>query len=333
MNRPIRPAISVALSVYNGARFLSAAIDSVLAQSFADFEFLLLDDGSTDSSADIIRQYAARDARIRPILRENRGLVTSLNQLLAEARAPLIARMDADDICLPQRFAAQVAFLDQHPDYGVVGTATEDIDDNDAPWPCHAPPYVASHAEILGRIATGGPLLCHPSVMFRADVVRGVGGYHAAFRHCEDLDLWLRLASVTRLGNLPERLLRYRHYADQVSSRHSTEQQIGAAIARTAYAIRAAGLPDPTEHLDRLPPLDEIDALFARPGLAREIRAAVTPGIIYSPHSLRDAGIDLILRHITEGGDRAGLWRTVARLCRLGEPTRAMHLAATLART
>ena len=332
MTRPISPAISVALSVYNGERFLSAAIESVLAQDFGDFEFLILDDGSTDASAAIIHTHAAQDARIRPIIRENRGLIASLNQLLAEARAPLIARMDADDICLPHRFSAQIAFLDQHGDYGVVGGATQDIDENDAPWPCHAPPYVATHEQFLDRIDTGGPLLCHPTVMLRADVVRGVGGYHAAFRHAEDLDLWLRLASVTRLGNLPEPLLRYRHYADQVSSRHSTEQQIGAAIARIAYATRQAGLPDPTQHLDRLPPLDEIDALFGRAGLAREIRARVAKGIIYSPHSLRDDGFDLILRHITDGGNRQGLWRTVARLCRIGEPARAMRLAMTLAR-
>jgi hypothetical protein len=89
--------------------------------------------------------------------------------------------------------------------------------------------------------------------MFRRDVVLAVGGYHAAFRHCEDLDLWLRLASVTKLCSLPDTLIHYRHYAGQVSSRHATEQQTGAAIARIAYHERLAGRPDPTEHLDRLP--------------------------------------------------------------------------------
>ena len=104
------------------------------------------------------------------------------------------------------------------------------------------------------------------------------------------------------------------------------------SIALAEAALRKAGLPDPTEHLDHLPPLDDIDALFGREGLAREIRAAVTRGIIYSPASLRDHGFDLILRHITDGGNREGLWRTVARLCRIGEPIRALRLAATLAR-
>ena len=115
------PAISVAMSVYNGEQFLAEAIDSVLAQTFRDFELLVLDDGSSDSTPTIIKAYAAKDARIRPIIRENRGLIASLNQLLDESRAPLVARMDTDDVCLPERFAQQIAFLNMHPDYGVVG--------------------------------------------------------------------------------------------------------------------------------------------------------------------------------------------------------------------
>lgn len=335
MPPPHHPAVSVALSVYNGERFLGSAIESVLAQSFTDFEFLILDDGSGDASPAIIADYAARDSRIHAIAQENRGLVASLNRLFAEARAPLVARMDADDVCLPHRFERQVAFLGQHPDYGVVGGATEDIDEHDASWPCRALPYVATHEEFLQRIAAGGPLLCHPAVMVRREVVRRVGGYHAAFRHCEDLDLWLRLASITKLGNLPEPLLRYRHYADQVSSRHATEQQIGAAVARLAWAEREAGRPDPTASLEHLPPLDAIDALFGREGLARAIRATVTHNILYSRASLVGEGFTIILRHIAEGGSQDGtmrrsLWRTAARLVRFGEPLRALRLTAAL---
>jgi len=338
MTRPSSPAVSVALSVYNGERFLATAIESVLGQTFTDFEFLILDDGSTDASAAIIRHYAARDARIRPIFRANRGLIASLNQLLTTAYAPLVARMDADDICLPHRFAAQLAFLAAHPEYGVIGGNTEDIDENDAPWPCPHPPLPATHEAFLQGVETGALLMCHPAVMFRRDVVLGIGGYHPAFRHCEDLDLWLRLASVTRLGNLEQPLLRYRHYAGQVSSHHTTEQQIGAAIARQAWRERAAGRPDPTASLTRLPPIDALDTLFGRPGVAQEVRATVARGILYAPSSLRDGGFDILLRHITEGEGnrevkgpgRAALWRTVARLCRIGEPVRALRLAAAL---
>ena len=175
--------------------------------------------------------------------------------------------------------------------------------------------------------------MCHPVAMFRRDVVLAVGGYHAAFRHCEDLDLWLRLASVTKLCSLPDKLIHYRHYAGQVSSRHATEQQTGAAIARLAYHERLAGRPDPTEHLDRLPPIDGLDMLFGREGISRQVREKVALGLRYSKAGMRDSGFDLLLRHVADGGNRDGLWRTVARLVRFGEPMRAVRLAAALATT
>jgi len=327
------PAISVAMSVHNGERFLAAAIDSVLCQSFGDFELLLLDDGSRDDSPAIIADHAARDARIRPILRENRGLVASLNQLIGEARAPIIARMDADDICAPERFARQIGFMAAHPDYGVVGCWTEDIDEHGGPFKVSGPEHPTNHDDFLLAIENGWPLLCHPAAMFRKDLVEAVGGYHGAFRHCEDLDLWLRLASVTRLCSIPERLLRYRHYPEQVSSRHATEQQIGAAVARLAYAERQAGRPDPTADLVSLPPIDELDVLFGRDGIAREARARVAPQLLYSRAGLRDAGFDLLVDYLREGGPRDGVWRTVARLVRFGEPLRAARLAAALTLT
>ncbi len=328
------PAISVAMSVYNGERFLSEAIESVLAQTFGDFELLILDDGSRDSSRSIIEDHAARDSRIRPIIRENRGLIASLNQLLGESRAPLVARMDADDICLPQRFARQVEFLEGYPDYGVVGSWCEDIDEHGHPWPAAtAHRHPTDHQGFLSAIDLGRPLLCHPAVMYRRDLVLSVGGYHAAFRHCEDLDLWLRLASVTKICSLPEQLVKYRHYDEQVSSRHATEQHIGAAVAKLAYRERLAGRKDPTASIASLPPLDDLDQLFGREGISRRIRGEVAPNLLYSSAGLRGDGFDLVLYYLREGGAHSGMWRTVARLIRFGEPGRAMKLASTLAST
>jgi len=328
---PSVPSISVAMSVYNGERFLAAAIESVLAQTFGDFEFLILDDGSRDATRAIALHYAASDPRIRVIARENRGLVASLNELVDVSRAPLIARMDADDVCLPQRFERQVGFMTAYPAVGVLGCWTDDIDENDAPYPLDAIDHPIDHHAFLFAIDAGLPLLCHPAVMFRREVVQSVGGYHPAFSHSEDLDLWLRLASVTQVANLPERLLRYRHYSQQVSSRHATVQQTNAAISRLAYAERAAGRPDPTIDLPAMPPLDKIDALFGRPGMAHAVRALVAPGLLYSRAGLGDGGFAILCQFIREGGYCPGLWRTVARLVLFGYPVRAARLALVLA--
>lgn len=325
------PAVSVIMSVYNGARFLGPAIESVLAQTHRDFEFLIVDDGSSDGTAAILQDYACGDSRIRLILRENRGLVASLNELVHEARAPLLARMDADDLCLPSRLEKQVAFMHARPEYGVVGTWTLDIDEHGTRYPLKGHDHPETHAGFLEAIEKDRPLLCHPAVMMRRAVVLSVGGYHAAFRHCEDYDLWLRLASVTKIGNLPERLLRYRHYPEQVSSRHVTEQQIGAATAKIAYRERLAGRPDPTAKLGALPPLDEMDALFGREGIAREIRARVAPNLLYSPIALRDDGFEVVLRYVRESGATPALWRTAVRLAKFGDYQRALKLARTLA--
>ncbi|WP_353230835.1 glycosyltransferase [Novosphingobium sp.] len=331
--QPFAPGISVAMSVYNGERFLAAAIDSVLAQTCPDFEFLVMDDGSTDASPAILADYAARDPRLRVFTRRNRGLIASLNELLALARAPLVARMDADDVCLPDRFEQQARFLGEHAEVGVVGTWTEDIDENGAPYPLHVADHPLDHAGFVAAVVTGALLLCHPAVMFRRDLVRDVGGYHPAFRHCEDLDLWLRLASVTRIANLPQRLLRYRHYSGQVSNRHATEQQINAAISRLAYAERRAGHTDPTVALQVMPPIDDLDRLFARPGTARAVRARVAPALLYSRAALCGDGFPILCRFIREGGRRDGLWRTVVRLTLFGAPLRALRLALLLAAT
>lgn len=360
------PAVSVAMSVYNGETFLAEAIESILAQTFTDFEFLILDDGSADSSRAIVERYARIDQRIRLISRENRGLVASLNELLDAARAPLVARMDADDICRPDRFAWQVGFLSANPDYGVVGTWTENIDADAgfeaSIWPGfpqgpvpHSsvraagngqalewrgwPPLSApmqqptTHEDFLREIETRRVLLCHSSVMYRRDTVLKAGGYHAAFRHCEDLDLWLRLATLTRLGNIPERLIRYRRYSGQVSNRHATDQQIGAAVARIAYEERKNGRPDPTAGLTALPPVDELDRLFGRQGISRQVREYVLADLRYSRAGMGDRGFDLLLDHVRDGCSHKGLWRTVARLARFGYVPRAIKLAAALMAT
>lgn len=324
------PTISVAMSVYNNAPHLAAAIESVLGQSFRDFEFLIVDDGSSDGSAEIIDRYAAADARVRAIHQPNRGLVASLNRILDEARAPLIARMDGDDIALPTRFERQLAFLTAHPDHGVVGTWADCIDEAGAPLAIDCPASPTSHEALLALLETG-PLLSHPTVMMRRDAVAQAGGYRAAYRHCEDYDLWLRLSERTRLCSIPEKLLLYRHSDAQVSTRHVVAQATGVAIAWLAHLERIAGRPDPTDGLAALPQIGEVDRLFGRAGLGQSVRAKVARNILHSPLALRGDGYDLLLDHVRSGGPQNGLWRTAGRLVKLGEPKRALRLAAALA--
>jgi glycosyltransferase involved in cell wall biosynthesis len=324
-----QPALSVAMSVFNGQSHLGLAIESVLAQTFTDFEFLILNDGSTDGSRAIVDSYAANDKRIRAIHRENKGLVVSLNQLVDESRAPLIARMDADDICLPERFEKQMAFIAANPDYGVVGTWTADIDEHGEPYMIKGADHPTDHEAFIAGIGKG-PMLCHPSVVMRRDLVKSVGGYHQAFKHCEDFDLWLRLATKTKLCSLPERLVRYRHWTNQVSNRYAYVQQVGAAVSLLAYHERIAGRPDPTQSLVELPPIDELDTLFKREGVGKNVRAHVAPTMLYAEAALKGNGYQLLMDFIKEGGRTQGLWRTAARLIRIGEPMRALGLFRAL---
>lgn len=323
------PAISVLTSVYNGERFLAAAINSVLAQDFTDFEFLLLDDGSSDGSLAIARHYAAQDARLRVITRENRGLVASLNELLAAARAPLIARFDADDICKPGRLGKQQTFMDSHPGYGMVGSDTRYIDAAGQVPP--VPPLIRphDHQSILANLEEG-PNLCHSVVMYRRDLVLAIGGYRASYLHAEDLDLWLRLGEVTQLANLPEVLLDYRVTPEQVSSRHVVTQAVHAAIAWLAHRERAQGRPDPTAELDRLPPFNQLDALF-QPGASAYVCRRVIDRVLFSAPALRGEAWPLLLAHAQDNRRALRLWRAAARLLRVGDLRKSAQLLATLA--
>jgi glycosyltransferase involved in cell wall biosynthesis len=237
------PAVSVVVSVYNAERYLREALDSVLAQSFPDFECVIVDDGSRDGSLAILRDYESRDRRVRVISRPNKGLTVSLNEAIATVRGEFIARMDADDVCLPTRFAEQVAFLRSNPGVLVVGSSVELIDPYGVPiGTVH---YPTDHAEIDARLLAGeGGVLPHPATLLRTAAVRAVGGYREEFNNSEDLDLWLRLAEVGRVANLPGVLLKYRRDLNSVSHKKRDNQlRMKGRIVGQAYARR--GLTPP----------------------------------------------------------------------------------------
>lgn len=328
MSATVIPAISVVMSVYNGGPHLSGAIRSILAQTHGDFEFLILDDGSTDPSRQVIAAHARADHRIRLIARENRGLVASLNELLDAARAPLIARMDADDLCAPERLARQLAFLRANPGYGIVGTDCDHIGLADE---------LVSRPDVerpisdtaLRRNLESGPLLHHPSVMFSRRLVVALGGYRDAFTHAEDYDLWLRLSAVTCMANLPEKLLSYRVHDQQVSQRHMITQARNAAIAWLCHRERHAGREDPVSQSGRLPETGRLDRVFGD-GAEDYVRRRVVERSLYAPEALNHEGWSMLTDYARSHADDKRLWRLVARMARSGSPLRAGRLGMAL---
>jgi len=217
------PAISVIMPVYNAGAFLGAALESVLAQTFGDFEFIVIDDGSSDASPQVLREYAARDRRVRLTVRPNRGLTPTLNEGVSLARGEYVARMDCDDVSLPGRFQSQLDYLRADPGLVCVGGHFELIDERGRLLTRLRPP--SDDATIQQLLLRGHTAICHPAAMMRRDAVVRVGGYDAYFKTTQDLDLWLRLGEIGRLGNVPEVVLKFRQHGGSVSETRGEEQR------------------------------------------------------------------------------------------------------------
>ena len=188
------PKVTVLMTVYNGLPYLGEAIDSILGQTFKDFEFLIIDDASTDDSCSLIESYT--DARIQLVRNErNLGQVPSLNKGLHLARGEYVARLDQDDTSAPNRLERQVEFLDTvSPQVAVVGTWLQIIDQNGKLTGEWKLPLIDSYADYLISLLEGWTPLAHPAVMFRKDIVLQLGGYNETLAPAEDFDLWMRLA-------------------------------------------------------------------------------------------------------------------------------------------
>src|SRR5256885_7165052 len=216
------PTISVIMSVYNAEKYLCKAIDSIVAQTFADFEFIVIDDGSTDSSPQILKRFAEKDSRLRVETRANKGLTRSLNEAIALSRGEFLARMDADDIALPNRLQIQVDFLQAHSDVVLLGGGYELIDGAGRLLTKIIPP--ADDATLQEHALSGRTPICHPLAMMRRDAVAKVGGYDETLAAAQDLDLWLKLGEVGKLACGPDILLRYRQHAHSVSEQTQSLQ-------------------------------------------------------------------------------------------------------------
>lgn len=208
------PVISVVMSVYNGAKYLTEAIESVLSQTYKDFEFIIINDGSTDQSLEVIKRYQEQDSRIVLISRENRGLPYSLNEGIDIAKGKYIARMDADDISLPTRFAKQVAFMEANPNIGVCGGWIDVFSADSITRTVRTP---ALYEEARVRLIFS-PCFMHPTVIVRKDLLDKHNlRYDTEFINSQDYELWSRIVEYTEVSNIQEVLLRYRRHRDSVT--------------------------------------------------------------------------------------------------------------------
>jgi glycosyltransferase involved in cell wall biosynthesis len=225
------------MAVYNGEPWLGDALQSILDQSLRDLEFIVVDDGSTDGTP--ARLAAIEDRRLS-VLRQSRGGQTAaLNRGLRAARAPLIARIDADDVSLPDRLARQAAFMTTHPEVGLLGTAAREIAPDGAVVETLTPPC-DDHA-IRRALMRANPFI-HSSVIFRRALIDRIGTYDESFAVAQDYDLWLRMSRVTRLANLSEPLVLRRLAPGRLSSARDTTRLRDEVVAKTR-ALRSGASP------------------------------------------------------------------------------------------
>lgn len=231
--------VSVILPVYNGAEYLRDCLDSLMHQTFGDFELVIIDDCSTDQTPDIIKQYS--DTRIRYFKNDtNSGIVFSLNKAISLSQGEYIARMDADDICLPERLEKQVAFLDEHSDFGLISTWFEMFGAANG-----IVRYETDPERIKCKLLFSLQLL-HPGWMLRRSLLADHAlSYKEDYKYAEDWDLLVRAATVTRFSNIPQVLMRYRINPKQITHVFSEPQQkVADQVARDQLAALEISLTD-----------------------------------------------------------------------------------------
>ena len=237
------------MAVRDGAAFLAEAIESVRAQTLEDLELVVVDDGSTDQTPQILADFAGRDERIR-IVRQHGGVSRARNRGCREARGRYLACLDADDAALPERLAWQVAFLDANPEVAVVGGGGLMIDHRGVQFGVAA--YPQDPAEVVAYLQSGRVPLIHSAATMRPDAFHAVAGYRPVFERAQDYDLWLRIAAQGRITNLHEPVVRYRVHAGQASIEDVTKTATAVAVALAAARARASGEPDPLDTAESL---------------------------------------------------------------------------------
>jgi glycosyltransferase involved in cell wall biosynthesis len=238
------------MSVFNGQSFLAEALESILGQTFRDLEFVVIDDGSIDRTAEILSRYASQDQRMRVYRHENRGRAESLNVGISLAQGKYIARMDADDVALPNRLQEQVDFMECHPEVGLLGGPIELIDRGGRVLGTITPPL--NDSEIRSAMLRYNPF--HPTVLIRTTVVLDAGGYRKLLMDADDYDTYLRISERSQLASLDEPIQQYRIHPNQVSVRNMRHQALCVLAARKAALLRSRGYADPLFEVQEITP-------------------------------------------------------------------------------
>jgi len=263
------PAVSVLVAVRNCASYLPLALESLAAQSFEDLEIIVVDNGSSDETPYILRAWSRREPRLRTFRVARPGLARCLNFAASKARAPLLARLDADDIALPNRLAAQIEAMDARPALALLGSAAELIDSQGRRIGAIDRPVGDSELRAFQRDGCG---FVHSSVMMRREAFAAAGGYRKGLNLAEDYDLWLRIAERGEIGNLPDRLVRYRMHAESATALKPVRLAVATACVVAAGEARRRGLPEPFSR--GVPDLRKALPLIAmrRDGFRRDLR-------------------------------------------------------------
>lgn len=245
------PAISVVMVVRNADRFLAEAIESILHQTFREFEFVIVDCGSTDNSRSIISSYAAQDSQIKFHTIPNCALAEARNAGCRLAQGRYIAMMDGDDVSAAQRLEWEFAFMEEHPEVGMVGGATDWIDATGRSLRIDRLP--TQDHEIRAALENRCPF-CQSTVLMRREAFVQAGGYRAVFAQAEDYDLWLRIAEHFQCANLPQVILKYRIHPHQISIRRRTQQTLCVLAAQASASSRKKGIADPLASAKEITP-------------------------------------------------------------------------------
>jgi len=255
------PKVSVVMSVYNSEQYLRKAVESIITQTFNDWEFIIVNDGSTDNTCKILEEFT--DTRIRVLNQINTGLPKALNNGILNSRGEFIARMDADDIALPTRLETQVKFLEQHPDIGIVGSGVYVISSSGKIKGILN--YPLNDKEIRKNLIKRNCFI-HPSVMIRKKVFEEVGYYNPLFTNSEDYELWFRIAEHYKLANIEEPLLMYRVFDRNITTQRQRRMLLEGIYLR--FRAIKKGLYPPSSIIHLIGPIILL-------GLPRKIRSNI----------------------------------------------------------